>query len=135
MNNIFVQGGFVGSRDNFRDNDVAQLKLSSDYSSRSKKSDAVPITQPAAVNFEYGDHFNENEMPKETFKFAVSHIAAVNDFFIQLVSKGDEVSKLTDILQNDYRQAPEVNLNSFKINQSCLAKNSDDCWYRGNYQT
>jgi hypothetical protein len=70
-------------------------------------------------------------MPKEAFKFVISHVETTNDFYIQLLSKGDELSQLSDILQIEYKQSPETNVSSCKINQACLAKSSDQCWYRG----
>lgn len=53
-----------------------------------------------------------------------------NDFFIQLYSKEKELTTLTDDLQKEYKDAPEINLASMKINQACLGKSSDNCWYR-----
>jgi hypothetical protein len=85
---------------------------------------------PAANNFEAGDNIIENIIPKETFEFVISHIETPNDFFIQLISKGDELTELSETLQKEYKDAPESNINPIKINQVCLAKSSDDCWYR-----
>ena len=87
--------------------------------------------RPSIVNFVAGDRFIENEIPKTAFEFVVSHIETANDFFIQLLSQGDELTKSSEILQTEYKQSPETNINAFKINQPCLAKNSDGCWYRG----
>ena len=84
-----------------------------------------------SANFVAGDRFPETEIPKETVKFVVSHVETANDFFIQLLSKADELSTLSETLQNEYKQSPEGNLISFKKDQVCLAKSSDDCWYRG----
>jgi len=109
------------------------VQLTSDNNNPSKPPfSGYPNTRSTTTNFEAGDRFIENEIPKETFKFVVSHVETANDFFIQLLSKGDELSSLSDTLQNEYKQSPEINLNSFKINQACLAKSSDGCWYRGN---
>ena len=84
--------------------------------------------KPVAKPFEAGDHFNENETPKETFDFVLSHIETSNDFFIQLLSKDGELTNFSNKLQDEYTNAPESD--SININQICLAKNSDQCWYR-----
>ncbi|CAF5131696.1 unnamed protein product, partial [Rotaria magnacalcarata] len=88
------------------------------------------MTQPVLNNFEAGDKFIEHDMPKDVFTFVISHIETANDFFIQLLSKGDEILKLSETLQNEYGLAPETTLSSFKIGQACLAKSTDGCWYR-----
>jgi hypothetical protein len=106
------------------------LRLSSD-NNPSKTLSGWPNTRSTPVNFEAGDRFIENEIPKETFKFVVSQIETANQFYIQLLSKGDELTALSEVLQNEFKQSPEGNLNSFKVNQPCLAKSSDNCWYRG----
>jgi len=108
------------------------LKLTSDNNNPSRSFSGWPNTRSTSTNFEAGDRFIESEIPKENLKFVISHIETSNDFFIQLLSKGDELSSLSDTLQNEYKQSPEINLNSFKINQPCLAKSYDRCWYRGN---
>ena len=82
------------------------------------------------VNFESGDHFIENEIPKAPFQFVISQIETANDFFIQLLSKRDDLSRLSDTLQTEFKQSPQTSLSSFKINQPCLAKSTDQCWYR-----
>ena len=87
-------------------------------------------TTSAPSNFEAGDNITENIIPKEAFEFVISHIETPNDFFIQLITKGDELTELSDTLQKEYKDAPELNINSIKMDQVCLAKSSDDCWYR-----
>lgn len=87
-----------------------------------------PNAKPVIKSFESGDHFVENVIPKEEFRFVLSHIETPNDFFIQIYSKADELTALSDKLQNEYVNAPE--LNSSEINKACLAKSSDQCWYR-----
>ncbi|CAF4415082.1 unnamed protein product, partial [Rotaria sp. Silwood2] len=119
-----------GGRNSFRDDETIGLQLSSDYNNSIKTSNSLSNTRTTNVNFEAGDHFIENEIPKEIFKYVISHIETANDFFIQILSKGDELSKLSEILQNQYEQAPATNLSTLKIGQACLAKSSDDCWYR-----
>jgi len=107
------------------------LKLSSDNNNSSKTFSSWPNKQSTPANFEAGDRFIESQIPAEEFKFVVSQVETANDFFIQLVSKGDELSSLSDTLQIEYKQSPQINLSSLKINQPCLAKSPDDCWYRG----
>ncbi len=107
------------------------MQLSSDNNPSTSTGNSWSSIRTPAVNFEAGDRFIENEMPKEAFKFVISHIETANDFFIQLLSKGDELSKLSEILQTEYKQSPETSVNSCKLNQPCLAKSSDQCWYRG----
>ncbi|CAF1033127.1 unnamed protein product [Rotaria sordida] len=120
-----------GGRSNFRDRDNIGLQLSSDYNNSLKTFNNSSNIRQTNINFEAGDHFIENDIPKDNiFKFVISHIETANDFFIQLLSKGNELTKLSEILQNEYQQAPEANISSLKINQPCLAKSSDDCWYR-----
>ncbi len=107
------------------------MQLSSDNTGSTKAFSGWPATRSISANFEAADRFIESEIPKETFKFVVSHVETANDFFIQLLSKGDELSTLSETLQNEYTQSPEINLSLLKINQPCLAKSSDLCWYRG----
>jgi hypothetical protein len=89
-----------------------------------------PNIKPTPSLFEAGDNYTENEIPKGTFQFVISHIEKANDFFIQLTSKENELSELTDTLQKEYQDAPELTFNSIKPKQACLAKSSDGCWYR-----
>ncbi|CAM2704753.1 unnamed protein product [Rotaria socialis] len=119
-----------GGRGNLRDRDNIGLRLSSDSSNSAKPFGGMGITQPVLNNFEAGDKFIEHDMPKEVFTFVISHIETANDFFIQLLNKGDEILKLSETLQNEYGAAPEATLSSFKIGQACLAKSTDGCWYR-----
>ncbi|CAF0807587.1 unnamed protein product [Adineta steineri] len=122
------RGGERGGRGGFRnDRDRNEFQLNADNNSSSNTWSSM---RPAPVNFEAGDRFIENEIPKEAFKFVISHIETANNVFIQLLSKGDDLTKLTDSLQSEYKQAPEVGLSLFKQNQPCLAKSSDGCWYR-----
>lgn len=84
------------------------------------------------VQFDSGNEFPETILPKESFKFVVSYIETANDFFIQSVSKGDELSSLNETLQVEYRKSPEMGLSSYKKDQACLAKSiTYGCWYRG----
>ena len=83
------------------------------------------------VNFEAGDRFVECDIPKETFKFVISHIQTANDFFIQMKSKEIELTKLTEALQTEYKLSPGIDANSLRFKQPCLAKSNDNYWYRG----
>ena len=83
-----------------------------------------------ALPFESADHYPDAKIPTTTFEFALSHIEGNNDFFIQLFSKEQELSSQSDSLQKECQSAPELNLLSMKINQPCLAKSSDNFWYR-----
>ncbi|CAF4858871.1 unnamed protein product [Rotaria sp. Silwood1] len=128
-------GGFTNNRggsdrNNFRDRDNTGLQLSLNNNNTTKTFNNFSTIRTTNINFEAGDHFIENEIPKDIFKYVISHIETVNDFFIQILSKGDELSILSETLQNEYSQAPEVNLSSLKIGQACLAKSVDNCWYR-----
>jgi hypothetical protein len=118
------RGGGYGDRsdNNFRSN--------SDNNDTIKTFNGWPNAKPTVNKFEAGDQFIENDIPKDKFQFVVSHIETSNDFFIQLLSKADELSTLSDTLQKVYKEAPELNISSIKIDQACLAKSSDDCWYR-----
>ena len=89
-----------------------------------------PNIKRANLSFESADHYSDASIPTDTFEFVISHLEHNNDFFIQLYSKEKELSTLTDDLQNEYKDAPEINLPSMKINQACLGKSSDNCWYR-----
>ena len=82
------------------------------------------------TSFEPGDRYPEQTIPDGKFRFALSHIETGNDFFIQLISKADELSTLTETLQNQALQSAEINLLTSKVDQACLAKSSDQCWYR-----
>jgi hypothetical protein len=116
-------GGFGDRNDNgFRSN--------ADNNEQTKPFSGWPNSKSTTKPFESGDVFIENEIPKESFQFVISHIETPNDFFIQSYSKADELSALTETLQIEYKDAPELNFNSIKPNQACLAKSSDDCWYR-----
>lgn len=92
-----------------------------------------PIMKPP--RFEAGDYYIENEIPQDEFQFVLSHFEKSNDFFIQLYSQENELLQLTDTLQKEYKDAPEFDLNSIKIDQVCLAKSSDNCWYRAKMLT
>ncbi len=119
-------GGFPSTRGGARDS----VQLSSDTHSTPTLS-GWSNKQSTTANFEAGDRFIENTIPKEAFKFVVSHVETANQFYIQLLSKGAELTALSEVLQNEYKQSPEENLTSFKVNQPCLAKSNDGCWYRG----
>lgn len=126
------RGGFNDNRNNFRGRNETGIQLTSDFDNSSKSFSGFKITREVPDYFQAGDQFIEQkEIPKDTFKFVISHIETANDFYIQLVSKGDELSKLTETLQIEYDQAPQIELNKFKMNEPCLAKSSDKCWYRG----
>jgi hypothetical protein len=114
-------GGGFGNRDN----------TESRFNSDTKTFSAWSNTQSTPANFEAGDRFIESEIPKEAFQFVVSYVEAANNFFIQLFSKADEITALSETLQTEYKQSPGSNLNSFQKDQACLAKSSDGCWYRG----
>ena len=86
------------------------------------------------MNFEAGDRVGEHDIPKGTFKFVVSYIETANDFFIQMKSKEKELVKLTEVLQIEYNLSSGIDANSLKVNQPCLAKSEDNCWYRGKKQ-
>ncbi|CAF4012309.1 unnamed protein product [Rotaria sp. Silwood2] len=123
-------GGRGGRTGGFEDRSDNDFRSNSDNNDSMKTFSGWPNVKTPVKTFEAGDHFIENEIPQETFQFVISHIETSNDFFIQLYSKADELSTLTDTLQNEYTNAPELNLNSIEINQVCLAKSSDQCWYR-----
>jgi hypothetical protein len=126
-------GGFGdrGSRSGgFGDRGENGFRSNSDDNGPIKSFSGWPNAKPTSNNFEPGDRIIENTIPKETFQFVISHIEAPNDFFIQLTLKENELSELTDTLQKEYKDAPELNMNSLKPNQVCLAKSSDNCWYR-----
>jgi len=121
------RGGF---NSNFRDRDTSDIELTSNASAGPAFSN-WPNARPSA-QFEPGEAFRESTSPKDSFKFVVSYIETANDFFIQLLSKGDELSSLNETLQTEYKKSPETNLSSFKQGQACLAKSSTyGCWYRG----
>jgi hypothetical protein len=114
----------------FGDRNENVFRPNSDNNDSVKTFSGWPNVKSTANRFEAGDQFIENEIPKESFQFVLSHIEKSNDFFIQLYSKENELSQLTETLQIEYKDAPELNINLIKINQACLAKSSDDCWYR-----
>lgn len=89
-----------------------------------------PNTKQVSLPFESADHYSDPTIPSDTFEFVISHVEHNNDFFIQLYSKEKELSTLTENLQLEYKNAPEINLASMKLDQVCLAKSSDNCWYR-----
>ncbi len=123
-------GGRGGRSGGFNDRNENGFRSNSDNNDAIKTFSGWPNIKSTTNRFEAGDHFNENEIPKEAFQFVISHIEKSNDFFIQLCSKEKELSELSETLQEEYKDAPELNLNSIKINQACLAKSSDNCWYR-----
>ena len=131
---ILIQGSFNSNRGHYHSSTVDginQSELSSHYNKSIRSSNKLSNAQSIQIDFESGDHFIENEVPKDTFKFVISHIETATDVFIQLLSKGDKLCALTDILQDEYKQSPEKDLSSTKINQPCLVKSSDGFWYRG----
>ncbi|CAF3570765.1 unnamed protein product [Rotaria sp. Silwood1] len=123
-------GGRGGRTGDFEDRNDNEYRSNSDNNDTMKTFSGWPNVKSTVKSFEAGDHFLDNEIPQETFQFVISHIETSNDFFIQLYSKADELSTLSDTLQNEYKNAPEVTFNSLEINQACLAKSSDQCWYR-----
>ena len=70
-------------------------------------------------------------MPNNTFEFVISHIEKPDDFYIQLTASEAELCSYSHTLQTQYDKCPEMNLSSLELNQACLAKSSDECWYRG----
>ena len=129
-----IQGSFSNNRGNYHsptDDGINKLELSSGFNKPIRSSNNLLNAQSKTAHFEAGDHFIETEVPKDAFKFVISHIETANDFFIQLLSKGDKLCALTDILQDEYKQSPQKDLNSTQINQPCLAKSPDGFWYRG----
>ncbi|CAM2713618.1 unnamed protein product [Rotaria socialis] len=119
------RGGRTGG---FRDQNDNDFRSNSENNEPVKTFSGWPNVKPTVTSFEAGDHFVEKEIPKEAFQFVLSHIEASNDFFIQLYSKADELSTFSATLQEEYSNAPE--LNSIEENKICLAKSSDQCWYR-----
>ena len=77
-----------------------------------------------------GDHVKENEIPNGIFEFVISHIETIDEFYIQLYSKNEEISNLNDQLQNEYENAPELTTYSIDNHQICLAQSSHKRWYR-----
>lgn len=124
-------GRFNNNRGSSRDPGDVPLHLTTDKDNSSQGFGNWSAVRSASSNFEAGDRFGESVIPKETFKFVVSHIETANDFFIQLLFKGDELTKLSETLQDEFKQSPEISLSLLKENQICLAKSSDGCWYRG----
>lgn len=114
----------------FRDRSENNFQSNTDNDEPMKTFSGWPNVKPAAIPFESADQYTDNKIPSGTFEFALSHIEQCNDFFIQLYSKEKELLELNNTLQKEYQDAPELNLSSMKINQACLAKSSDDCWYR-----
>ncbi|CAF1170367.1 unnamed protein product [Rotaria sordida] len=123
-------GGRGGRTGGFEDRSDNDFQSNTDNNEPIKTFSGWPNVKSPIKSFEVGDHFVENEIPQDTFQFVISHIETSNDFFIQLYSKGNELSTLSDKLQEEYKNAPELNFNSIEINQACLAKSSDECWYR-----
>ncbi|CAF3914337.1 unnamed protein product [Rotaria magnacalcarata] len=119
------RGGRTGG---FRDQNDNDSRFNAENNEPVKTFSGWPNVKLTVKSFEAGDHFADNEIPKEAFQFALSHIEASNDFFIQLYSKADELSTFTATLQEEYSNAPE--LNSIEEKKICLAKSSDHCWYR-----
>ena len=122
----------AGGRGGYRERDNSALQLNSENRSSSSTNHSWSTMRSASPNFEAGDCFTDGEVPQGTFKFVISHIESPNDFFIQLMSKADELSRLTETLQTEFKQSPETSLSSFKVGQACLACSTDECWYRGN---
>lgn len=128
MIRLFLSLGRGGRPGGFGERNENNFRVTSDTNESTKTFSGWPNMKTAP--FEAGDNFIENEIPREEFQFVISHIEKSNDFFIQLYSKEKELSQLSETLQNEYKDAPELNKDSIKINQACLAKSSDDCWYR-----
>ena len=106
-------------------------KRSSSLSLLSTSSLARAPPRESKPAFDAGAHFPPSALPGDaSLTFVLSHIESLSDFFIQLLSKGAELSKLTETLQRACHLAPEVTLASLKIDQACLAKSVDQCWYR-----
>lgn len=120
MFHFLSTGDFGGRRGGSQTSAPDSLQLSSDYKA-----------SPTVVNFEAGDRFVPNSLSQETFDFAISHIESANEFYIQLYSNGTELTNLTNTLQEDFKQAPGVDLRKLHAEQACLARSSDGCWYRG----
>ncbi|CAF1434332.1 unnamed protein product [Adineta ricciae] len=120
----------AGGRGGYRERDNSDLQLNSENRSLSSTNHSWSTMRSASANFEAGDCFTDAEVPQGTFKFVISHIESPNDFFIQLMSKADELSRLTGTLQTEFKQSPEASLSSFKVGQACLARSTDECWYR-----
>jgi hypothetical protein len=126
----FGDRGHRGGGGGFRDRNENGFRPNDENTESTKTFSGWPNVKATSIRFESGDKFIENEIPVEAFQFVISHIEKSNDFFIQLCSKENELSELTETLQNEYKDAPELSFSSIKINQACLAKSSDDCWYR-----
>ncbi|UJR08582.1 hypothetical protein I4U23_012841 [Adineta vaga] len=134
------RGGFRGGRGNrsgrgarsggFNDQNDDDFRPNTENNEPVKAFSGWSSLRSALKSFEAGDHFTEKEVPKDTFQFVLSHIETLTDFFIQLFSKCEELSQLTEQLQAEYKDAPELTFSSIKTNQVCLAKSSDLCWYR-----
>ena len=86
-------------------------------------------------SFEAGERFADNELPKGPVQFVLSHLETGNDFFIQLLTKATELSSLSETLQKDFKDAPALASHAMKVDQACLAKSTDDCWYRARILT
>ncbi|CAF0731065.1 unnamed protein product, partial [Didymodactylos carnosus] len=87
------------------------------------------------IRFEAGHCYDDFVLPTTEIKFVLSHVNTPTQFFIQLLTKADEISQLSDTLQREFKAAPVVNASSLKFGQVCLSKHTDECWYRASVLT
>ena len=126
-------GGFRGNNrpNNYQNRDNDELQLSSDKNTNTLSGWPNAQSSTTTTPFEAADRFVDIPLPNQEFTYVVSHIETANEFYIQLLSKGPELTALSERLQTEFKQSPEVNISSFRVDQACLAKFSDLCWYRG----
>ncbi|CAF1120767.1 unnamed protein product [Adineta ricciae] len=124
------RGGGNRFTNGFSDNNDNDFRANNENSEPIKSFSGWSSMRSALKAFEAGNHFTEKEIPRDIFQFVLSDITTPSDFFIQLLSKTEDVSQLTNQLQAESNDAPLLPLSSIKPNQVCLAKSSDSCWYR-----
>ena len=125
-------GGGRGGFDNRENRGPGEFRRTFDNneSSNGFRNASQPV-KTAVSNVEVGTSFPDNVIPKDSFDYVVSHIEKADDFYIQLVASGNELTSLSETLQREYKECPALDLTALTMNQVCLALSTDQCWYRG----
>ena len=128
---FFHQGDGRSARGGYGNWDEQKNAANAESNESGKTFSGWTASRAPAVKFEAGDSFPSIQIPKDVVKLVVSHIETPNDFFVQSISNESAIVKLSENMQADSKTAPEIDFNSAKPDQVCLAKSSDGCWYRG----
>jgi hypothetical protein len=86
--------------------------------------------KPTIKPFEAGDRLPANEIPDGDFQFILSHVENPMDFYVQLISNEHDISTLTSKLNTMSIETVDFHGKSIETHQICLAKHTDQFWYR-----